>query len=88
MTDEYNKALSYFEKVLKIRQTVLPSNHPQIAAINSNIGWLFECQGDYSNALDYYQKSLEIARKTLSSTHCLVIGAQDNIQKLKTKIKK
>ncbi|CAF4259433.1 unnamed protein product, partial [Adineta steineri] len=85
--NQYDIALTYYEKVLKIRQAALPADHPQLAAINGNLGWLFECKGDYSKALNYHEKSFEIARKTLSATHSLVTNAQDNIRKLKAKIK-
>jgi len=86
-TAKYDLALNYYDKVLKIRQAKLPSDHPQIAAIYNNIGWLYECKESYTKALDFYQKSLEISRKTLPPTHHHITGAESSIQRLKKKMK-
>jgi tetratricopeptide (TPR) repeat protein len=85
-TEEYDLASNYFDKALEIRQTKLLPDHPQIAAIYNNIGWLHECEEKYSKALDYYQKAREISRKTLPPTHKHVVEAENSIQRIKTKM--
>ncbi|CAF0922245.1 unnamed protein product [Adineta steineri] len=61
----YEKAISYFEKELEIREKTLPSNHPDLATSYNNISLLYTKKGECSKALSFYEKTLEIREKTL-----------------------
>jgi len=54
---EYSKALSYYEKNLKINQKMLPENHPDMATLYNNMGEVYRSTGDYSKALSFHEKS-------------------------------
>jgi tetratricopeptide (TPR) repeat protein len=60
---EYAKALSYYEKALKIWEKTLPPNHPDLSTSYNNIGWVHDNMGNYSKSLLYYGKALEISQK-------------------------
>jgi tetratricopeptide (TPR) repeat protein len=66
---DYEKALSFYEKSLEIRQKTRPPNHPDLAASYNYIGNLYQNMGEYSKALSYYEKALEIYQKTLPPNH-------------------
>ncbi len=55
----YDKALNYFQKGLKIPHE---DNH-QKTLLLSDIGWVYMCCGDFEKALFYSQKAIEIAEK-------------------------
>ena len=57
---EYEKALEYYEKSLKIRLSILGENHPSMARSYNNIGIVYISQGEYERALEYIEKSLKI----------------------------
>ncbi|CAF1477100.1 unnamed protein product [Adineta steineri] len=54
--EEYQEALSYYEKALVIRQQSLPPNHPHLAMSYNNIGAVYYNMRDYSKTLFYYEK--------------------------------
>ncbi|CAF0987490.1 unnamed protein product [Adineta steineri] len=76
---DYEKAIWYYEKALKIRQKTLPSNHPLLATPYSNIGSVYKRMGEYSKALSFYEKTLEIREKTFPSNHSLLATSYGNI---------
>ncbi len=56
----YQKAIEYFEKSLKIELRTLGEDHASIATTYSNIGSFHQNMGNYRKALDYYEKTLKI----------------------------
>ena len=66
---EYKEALIYYEKALKIRQQLLPSNHPDLGHSYNCIGLVYYSMGEYSKALSSHEKALEIRQKSLPSNH-------------------
>ncbi|CAF1476626.1 unnamed protein product [Adineta steineri] len=75
----YEKALWYYEKVLKIKQKTLSSNHPDIATSYNNIGSVYDKMAEYPKAVLFYEKSLEICQKTLPTNHPLLATSYNNI---------
>ena len=55
----------YLEKSLNILVSIFGENHPTIATIYSNIGFLYLRQNDMENAISFSKKSLEILEKVL-----------------------
>jgi tetratricopeptide (TPR) repeat protein len=84
---KYDLASNYYTKSLKIRETVLPPEHPFIANIYNNMGTMYDDMGDDAEALKFYQKSLEMMRKTLPPAHPNLVLTENNICKLKSKMK-
>jgi tetratricopeptide (TPR) repeat protein len=76
---KYTKAVTYYEKSLKIREKTLPANHPNLATSYNNIGNVYNNMGEYSKAVSYYQKALEIKQKTLPANHLSLAGSYNNI---------
>ncbi len=52
---EYETALDYYNKSLKIRIESLPPNHPDIATSYDNIGSIYDNKGEYNLAIKYYE---------------------------------
>ena len=61
-----NVSLLWIE-ALEIRESVLGSEHPKVAASLSNLGVLFDEKGEYYEAEKYLKKSLIINEKILGS---------------------
>jgi tetratricopeptide (TPR) repeat protein len=76
---KYTEAITYYQKLLEIRQKTLPANHPSLATSYNNIGMVYNKMGEYSKALSYYEKSLEIKQKTLPANHPHLATSYNNI---------
>ncbi|CAF4214497.1 unnamed protein product, partial [Rotaria sp. Silwood2] len=76
---EYSKALSYYEKSLKIKEKALPPSHPDLAVSYNSIGQVYFNIGDYSKALEYYERALKIKEKALPPTHPDVATSYNSI---------
>ncbi|CAF1464427.1 unnamed protein product [Adineta steineri] len=76
---EYQEALSFYEKALKIRQQSLPSNHLDLADSYNRIGSVHYSMGDYSKALSYYKKALAIRQQSLPVNHPDLGASYNNI---------
>ncbi len=58
--DRYPEALSYFDTCLIIYDSILPPDHPEIAALLNNMGVVHNFRGDYRNALHFLKSSLQV----------------------------
>ncbi len=59
-TADYNKALHYYERALKIQLSVFGENQLEIAQCYNNVGYVYSLLEDNDKALDYLNKSLQI----------------------------
>ena len=66
---DYNRALEYLNKALKIREKVLGTEHPSTAINYNDIGVCYDNLGDYDKAFEYYNKALKIQEKVLGTKH-------------------
>jgi tetratricopeptide (TPR) repeat protein len=66
---DYEKAIEYFEKRLKIKEETVPSNQAYLAISYNNIAAAYDNMGEYSKALSSHEKALEIRQKTLPENH-------------------
>jgi len=57
---DYNQSLDYCLKAFRIRQKVLPINHPNIADSCNNLALIYQKRHEYQQALDLFQRSLSI----------------------------
>jgi tetratricopeptide (TPR) repeat protein len=76
---EYDKALEYYQKSLKIREKVYGKEHPKTAISYNNIGLVYDSKGEYNKALEYYQKSLKIREKVYGKEHPDTAESYNNI---------
>ncbi|MDE6784003.1 MAG: tetratricopeptide repeat protein, partial [Ruminococcus sp.] len=76
---EYDKALEYYEKALKICESVLGKEHPNTATTYNNIAVVYQDKGEYDKALEYYEKALKICESVLGKTHPLTVAISQNI---------
>jgi tetratricopeptide (TPR) repeat protein len=65
----YNKALDYYQRVLKLQEQYYPSGHVDIAHCLNNIGMCYENQNNFKTALDYHQRALNIYEEFLPIGH-------------------
>ncbi|CAF1294873.1 unnamed protein product [Didymodactylos carnosus] len=66
---EYDRALDYYLKCLKIQEECLPCHHPHTETSLNNIGLVYGRKGEYDHSLDYYSKRLKMREKCLPSDH-------------------
>ncbi|CAF0912554.1 unnamed protein product [Adineta steineri] len=76
---ENQEALSYYEKVLVIRQQLFPSNHSDLGDSYNRIGIVYYNMGDYPKALSYYEKAIAIREQSLPSNHPDLAHSYSNI---------
>ena len=76
---EYKEARIFYQKALKIRQQLLPSNHPDLAKSYNNIGGVYYSMREHSKALSSHEKTLEILQQSLPSNHPDLAASYNNI---------
>ena len=76
---DFDKALVYYEKSLKIKEKVLGDEHPSTATTYNNIAGVYEDMGDYGRALEYYEKALKICEEVLGKEHPYTAMTYNNI---------
>jgi tetratricopeptide (TPR) repeat protein len=76
---DYQKAISYLEQGLDIRQKTRPPNPSDLADSYNNIGLVYGSMGEHSKALSFYEKALEIEQETLSPKHSSLAACYNNI---------
>ena len=76
---EYDKAIGYYEKALKIRKVSLGENHPSTATSYNNIGSAWHRKGEYDKAIGYYEKDLKITKASLGENHPSTATSYNNI---------
>ncbi|CAF1268665.1 unnamed protein product [Didymodactylos carnosus] len=75
-------ALEYYNQALKIRESILPCDHPQIAQTFYRLSLFYYEQQNYQIALQYSTKTLDIYKRKLSINHCDLKNAQDLFDKV------
>ncbi|GAB4512145.1 MAG: hypothetical protein Tsb0020_30080 [Haliangiales bacterium] len=76
---DYDKALSYFQRVPPILLEKFPDGHPDLAVAFSNIGTAMNALGRYDEALAYYHRARQVQEKLLGPNHPDVARALDNV---------
>ncbi|MCB4762761.1 MAG: tetratricopeptide repeat protein [Sulfurovum sp.] len=80
---EYDKAMKYHEKALKIRLATLGENHPLTATSYNNIGSVWNSKGEYDKAIEYYEKALTILGKVYPDGHPDIETVEKNLKSAK-----
>jgi tetratricopeptide (TPR) repeat protein len=76
---EYQEAITFYEKSIKIYKKTLPPNHPDLAKSYNNIGNVYYNMGEYAKALWYYEKALKIRQQSLPPNHPDLAKSYNNI---------
>ena len=82
---EYDRAIEYYERSLKITLATLGENHPSTAASYNNLGSTYDSKGEYDRAIEYYERSLKIKVATLGENHPSTIRSKNNIKDTRQK---
>jgi tetratricopeptide (TPR) repeat protein len=84
---EYDLAMEHHNKSLEIKLKAFPSTHSSIADSYQCIGCLYYDKGEWKQALKYFEKASDIYHCSFTKTHPKVIRIQENIQRVKSKLK-
>jgi CHAT domain-containing protein/Tfp pilus assembly protein PilF len=76
---KYDEARPLGERVLQIREKTLGPDHPDVARIVHNLGYLYYFKAEYTKAESYYQRALAIREKVLGPEHRDVAATLNNI---------
>ncbi len=76
---EYEKALAFFEKAVKLKEAALGPEHRDTATSYNNIALLYYDMGDYDKALESYDKALKITEAVLGPAHPSTAATYDNL---------
>ena len=75
----YENALEYYEKALKISEEKLGADHPNTAATYNNLAVVYDDQGNYEKALKYYEKALKVYEEKLGADHPDTAATYNNL---------
>lgn len=67
--EKYRTSELYYLRCLILKETSLPSNHPDLAAIYISLGFLYKASGEYRRSEEYYLKCLRIREANLPANH-------------------
>ncbi len=76
---DYNQALAFYQKALKIREEKLGKDHPFTATTYHDIAAVYYAKGDYDRALEFFQKALKIFEEKLGTDHPDTATTYNNI---------
>ena len=76
---EAKKAVTYYEKALKIDKKIHGEIHPHVARDYNNLGGAWHTLGDPKKAIGYYEKALKINKKIYGEAHPDVATDYNNL---------
>lgn len=84
---DYDKALDYYEKALKIYEKLHGKDHPKIAIANTNTGFIYTKLELYGDAINNFESALKTWEKIYPQPHptkaFLLFNLGETYQKLK-----
>ena len=84
----YEKAIEYNEKTLKIREEILSDENPETARSYNSLADVYKSKGEYNKALKYYRKALKIRKKKLGNEHPDTVSTANCIKCINDMIQK
>jgi tetratricopeptide (TPR) repeat protein len=79
---DWENAKTYFTSALKIYESFLPKDHPDVAASLSDLASLHQDMGQYMQALPFNERALAIREATLGPDHHDVAASLNNLATL------
>ena len=77
--EDWNIALSYLYKAVKMGEHILGVHHPTLIVIYNNIGSAYFMKEYYDKALEYHNKALAIQKSILGEEHNSLATSYNNI---------
>ena len=77
--EKFDAAESDYRRALKIRQTLLPSDHPAIAQTINSLAWLLYTRGEFPESRELYEKALDMRKRVLGPNHILTATTMDGL---------
>ncbi|UJR29637.1 hypothetical protein I4U23_017185 [Adineta vaga] len=77
--DKLNEALKLCMNGLRIKQQLLPTDHPDFITNHSNIGHIFLALQNYELAFRHYTEAYRILKQQSAPTHHLLVALEENI---------
>jgi hypothetical protein len=71
-----------YERALKIRESRLGCDHPDVVQSLNNLAIFLHAQNDYAGAQAVYERSLNLRERQLGSEHPLVAQSLSNLADL------
>ncbi|OJW71487.1 MAG: hypothetical protein BGO68_03790 [Candidatus Amoebophilus sp. 36-38] len=75
----YEKALSYHQEALAMRQALYSDNHPDIASSLNDLGSVCSALGKYEESLKYYQQAFAMQRVFYPDNHPNIASSLNDI---------
>ena len=75
-------ALEKYHQAIKLLETALPGDHPDVARSIHNLGLVYERQDNMPKATESFDQALSIAERTLSAEHPLFILIQNSRERI------
>ena len=85
---EYDKAIEFFNKSLKIHLATLGENHPSTATSYNSIAVLYFNNKKFKKAYPYAKKVVEIFELKLPKNHPRLINAKMGLKMIEEKLEK
>ncbi len=76
---QYDRGRELYLEALQIRESVLGSDHPDVALSLGNLGSVALATEHLDEALAYFRRALEVSRKRLPAGHPAVIRSLNNL---------
>ncbi len=76
---EYENALQYFRKSMRITKHLYGENHINLSLILSSIGIIYGSKNDFNSSIKYFKESLLLKQKLLPKNHPLLALSYTNI---------
>ena len=76
---DYDKAIEYHEKALKIRLNKLGEDHLSVATSYNNLGLSWNKKGNHDKAIEYHEKALKIRLNKLDEDHPDIATSYNNL---------
>jgi CHAT domain-containing protein/Tfp pilus assembly protein PilF len=81
---KYDEALPFAERALEIRERLLGTEHPDVAATINRLAGIYIDRGEYVKAEPLYRRALDIREKTLGKDHPSIAYSLNNLAGLFT----
>ena len=76
---DFDQAIEYHNKALKIRLDLFGEKHPDVARSYHNLGFAYRDKGDLDQAIEYLNKALKIRLDLFGEKHPDVAGGYNNL---------
>lgn len=83
--NNYEKAIGYNKKALKIRKEILSDENPETAKSYNSLADVYKSNGEDGKALKYYKKALKIRKEKLGNDHPDTISTENCINEVTQK---